>query len=87
MEYERGHRTLKILRKGGKHAVIPLAPRTSRALDFYIGERTTGPIFVGGKQRLHRMHPTSAVADRRSDGFGRDEFESRGVLLGSAVDR
>jgi integrase/recombinase XerD len=37
------------VRKGGKHAVIPLAPRTSRALDLYIGERTTGPIFVGAK--------------------------------------
>ena len=35
--------------QGGKHAVIPLAPRTSRAIDLYIGERTTGPIFVGAK--------------------------------------
>lgn len=49
LEYERGHRTLKILRKGGKRAVIPLAPRTSRALDLYIDERTTGPIFVGAQ--------------------------------------
>ncbi|MBW3615517.1 MAG: tyrosine-type recombinase/integrase [Actinobacteria bacterium] len=47
LDYERGHRTLKILRKGGKHAVIPLAPRTSRALDLYIAERATGPIFLG----------------------------------------
>jgi integrase/recombinase XerD len=38
-----------VLRKGGKHATIPLAPRTSRALDLYIGERTTGPIFLGAK--------------------------------------
>ncbi|HSH61244.1 MAG TPA: hypothetical protein VK988_16705 [Acidimicrobiales bacterium] len=36
LEYERGRRTLKILRKGGKRAVIPLAPKTSRALDLYI---------------------------------------------------
>ncbi len=49
LDFERGHRTLKILRKGGKHAVIPLAPRTSRALDLYIGERSTGPIFLGAK--------------------------------------
>jgi site-specific recombinase XerD len=55
LEFERGHRTLKILRKGGKHAVIPLAPRTSRALDLYIDERTTGPIFVGAKgERMDR---------------------------------
>jgi integrase/recombinase XerD len=30
---ERGHRTLAITRKGGKKAVIPLAPRTARAID------------------------------------------------------
>jgi len=44
---ERGHRTLAIVRKGAKHVTIPIAPRTSRALDLYIGERTTGPIFLG----------------------------------------
>src|SRR6266566_8326581 len=43
---ERGHRTLAILRKGGKKAVIPLAPRTARAIDLAIGERCAGPIFV-----------------------------------------
>jgi integrase/recombinase XerD len=37
------------VRKGGKHAVIPLAPRTSRALDLCIGERAVGPIFLGAK--------------------------------------
>ena len=47
LDYERGHRTLKILRKGGKRVTIPLAPRTSRVIDLYIGERTTGPIFLG----------------------------------------
>jgi integrase len=44
---ERGHRTLAIVRKGGKHVTIPLAPRTSRALDLYIADRTMGPIFLG----------------------------------------
>jgi integrase/recombinase XerD len=45
--FEIGHRTLRIVRKGGKHVTIPLAPRTGRALDLYIGERTIGPIFLG----------------------------------------
>ena len=49
LDFERGHRTRKILRKGGKHAVIPLAPRTSRAIELYIGERTTGPILLGAE--------------------------------------
>jgi site-specific recombinase XerD len=42
---ERGHRTLTILRKGGKVVTIPLAPRTARAVDLAIGERSEGPIF------------------------------------------
>ena len=43
---ERGHRTLVITRKGGKVVTIPLAPRTARAIDLAIGERTEGPLFV-----------------------------------------
>jgi site-specific recombinase XerD len=46
LDMDRGHRTLTILRKGGKHVTIPLALRTARALDLYIGERTVGPIFT-----------------------------------------
>ena len=43
---ERGHRTLTALRKGGKTVVIPLAPRTARAIDLAIGERVEGPSFL-----------------------------------------
>jgi integrase/recombinase XerD len=50
---ERGHRTLTILRKGGKIVTIPLAPRTARAIDLAIGERSQGPIFTA---------PTAAVS-------------------------
>ena len=49
LAFDRGHRTLKITRKGGKQVVIPLAPRTSRVLDLYVGERPAGPIFLGEK--------------------------------------
>jgi integrase len=52
---ERGHRTLTILRKGGKIVTIPLAPRTARAIDLAIGERLDGPIFLGSDgKRLDR---------------------------------
>ena len=43
---ERGHRTLTVLRKGGKLATMPLALRMARAIDLAIGERLEGPIFV-----------------------------------------
>jgi hypothetical protein len=46
--FERGHRTLTVLRKGGKIVTIPLAPRTARA----IGERLDGPIFLRADGRL-----------------------------------
>jgi integrase/recombinase XerD len=42
---ERGHRTLTILRKGGKIVTIPMAPRTARAIDLAVGERCEWPIF------------------------------------------
>jgi hypothetical protein len=46
------HRTLVITRKGGKVVTIPLAPRTARAIDLAIGQRTEGrsssPPTVGG---------------------------------------
>jgi site-specific recombinase XerD len=43
---ERGHRVLLVTRKGGKKATIPMAPRTAEAVDAYVGERVTGPLFV-----------------------------------------
>jgi integrase/recombinase XerD len=52
---ERGHRTLTVLRKGGKVVTIPLAPRTARAIDLAIGERVEGQIFLGrNDERLDR---------------------------------
>jgi integrase/recombinase XerD len=47
LDVDRGHRTLRVVRKGGKQVSIPLAPRTARALGLYIGERGVGPIFLG----------------------------------------
>ena len=44
--FERGHRTLRIVGKGNKPAVIPLVPRTARTIDLAIGERTAGPILL-----------------------------------------
>jgi site-specific recombinase XerD len=45
LDTERGHRVLRITRKGGKKSTIPLAPRTSDALDAYLGGRNTGALF------------------------------------------
>ena len=61
---ERGHRTLTIVRKGGKTVTIPLAPRTARAVDLAIGERSAGPIFMAeAGQRLDR-HGAARIVRR-----------------------
>jgi Phage integrase family len=61
---ERGHRTLTILRKGGKVVTVPLAPRTARAIDLAVGERCDGPIFVGADgQRIDR-HAAGRIVRR-----------------------
>lgn len=42
--FAHGHRTLRVLGKGNKPAVVPLVPRAARTLDLAIGERSEGPI-------------------------------------------
>ena len=55
LAFEGGHHTLQIVRKGGKRATVPLAPRTARAVQLYIDGRARGPIFLGAHgQRMDR---------------------------------
>ena len=62
---ERGHRTLTITRKGGKMVTVPLAPRTARAIDLAIGERTGGPVFLAADgRRLDRHGATGRLSIR-----------------------
>ena len=61
---ERGHRTLTILRKGGKVVTVPLAPRMARAIDLAVGERCGGPIFGGTDGRRIDRHAAGRVVRR-----------------------
>jgi integrase/recombinase XerD len=61
---ERGHRTLAITRKGGKVVTIPLAPRTARAIDLAIGERSEGPVFLTPDGRRLDRHGAARVVRR-----------------------
>ena len=61
---ERGHRTLTILRKGGKIVTIPLAPRTARASTSPSANDCDGPIFLAADgQRLDR-HGAARIVHR-----------------------
>jgi integrase/recombinase XerD len=58
---ERGHRTLTITRKGGKVVAIPQAPRTARAIDLAVGERTGGPVFLTPDGRRLDRHGAGRI--------------------------
>ena len=73
---ERGHRTLTILRKGGKIVTIPLAPRTARAVTWpsvnAATDRSSKPTAAPGWTVMRPLEPCGASPDvpalrRRSD--------------------
>lgn len=61
----RGHRTVTVTRKGGAIVTIPFAPRTGRAIDLCIGERSVGPILLNREAtaRLDR-HAAARIVRR-----------------------
>jgi integrase len=70
----RGHRTLTVTRKGGAIVTIPLAPRTGRAIELCIGERTDGPILLNrdATVRLDR-HAAARIVRRLAKRAGIDK--------------
>jgi site-specific recombinase XerD len=61
---DRGHRTLVVTRKGGKVVTIPLAPRTARAINLAVGERSDGPIFLSPDDRRLDRHGAARIVRR-----------------------
>lgn len=51
-----GHRTLRVVRKGRKKGVVPLAPVVGEAIDRFLAGRPTGPL-------LPRLHRSGTVMD------------------------
>jgi integrase len=67
---ERGHRTLTVVRKGGKTVTMPLAPRTARTVDLAVGERFEGPVLLGSdRERLDR-HAAARIVRRIAKAAG-----------------
>ena len=46
LAHDRGHRILRIVRKGGKTGRTVLSPPVARAIDDYLAGRTIGPLFI-----------------------------------------
>ena len=66
---ERAHRVLAVIGKGGQRTLVPLAPRTVRAIDAALGGRTDGPLLVsntGGRLDRHDAARIVARLARRA---------------------
>jgi len=65
---QRGHRTARVLRKGGRVQNVPLTPQTAAAIDAYLDGRTNGPLFLSsrglrlGRVDVSRMLKATAAA-------------------------
>jgi integrase len=55
---------LVITRKGGKVDTVPLAPRTARAIDLAVGERSEGPVFLSADGRRLDRHGAGRIVRR-----------------------
>jgi integrase/recombinase XerD len=63
-----GHRVVRIIGKGNQPALIPLAPRTARAIDVAVGERTAGPLLarVDGSRWTDTLPGASCAGSRNA---------------------
>lgn len=55
---QKGQHVVRILRKGGKHQQLPMAPRTSWQLELVVAHRTEGPVLL--TRDGHRMDRKTA---------------------------
>ena len=65
LTYHRGHRALRITRKGGRASTEPLAPIVLRPLQDYLGDRTDGPLFLNRDDTARLAYTTSYALIRR----------------------
>jgi integrase/recombinase XerD len=64
LRIERAHRVLAVVGKGGDRLLVPLAPRTARAIDAALGGRTDGPLLLSvAGARLDR-HDAARIVRR-----------------------
>jgi site-specific recombinase XerD len=69
---QRGHRTLHIIGKGGKPALIPLPPPVARTLDQAAAERTSGPLLLTRTGRRMDRYAASRIVHRLAKRAGID---------------
>jgi integrase/recombinase XerD len=94
--HDQGHRVLRVVRKGGKSARIPLPPAVVRALDTYLGDRTNGPLFLAADginrypyksayEQLGRLCRTTGLPPGVSPHSLRHSYATEALRLGAAL--
>lgn len=69
---ERGHRTVHIVGKGGKPALIPLPPPVARTLDLAADDRGTGPLLLTRTGARMDRYAASRIVHRLAKKAGID---------------
>jgi integrase len=90
LHVERGHRTLTVVRKGGRIVTMPLAPRVARAMDLAIGDRAGGPVLMSASGQRMDRHAASRIVRRVARAAGLDKHISphslRHAFITAALD-
>jgi site-specific recombinase XerD len=67
---ERGHRVLRVLRKGGRREDVPLAPRTVQAIQAHLGERDSGRLLRANDGGELDRHDATRIIRRLATAAG-----------------
>jgi integrase/recombinase XerD len=82
----RGHVTLRIRRKAGREATIPLAAPTAAAVTATVGDRTTGRLLLDAADRPLDRHDAARIVARRSELPATHPHALRHTFVTSALD-
>jgi integrase/recombinase XerD len=80
-----GHRVVRIVGKGNQPALVPLAPRTARAIDAAVGERTDGPLLARTDGSRLDRHTAGRIVRRLAQRAGIDKPISPHSLRHAAI--
>jgi integrase/recombinase XerD len=82
-----GHRVVRIVGKGNQPALIPLAPRTARAIEAAVGERTDAPLLARADGRRLDRHAAGRIVRRLAKRAGIDKpISLRHAAITAALD-
>ena len=90
LDYADAHRTVTIMGKGTKPAVVPLPPRVARACDEAASDRTNGPLLLSRSGVRMDRHAATRIVQRIAKTAGVDKHLSphslRHAFITNALD-